>query len=410
MCKAWLSMVLVAGGFLLWAQDGSAEQAARPRPRQVAEETRAQVQLLREQLEQALGRLEQLERLRGISHYRFPREVELLGVRIPLERRDLWERMDREFLLLVNDVPQVLLWLKRARRYFPLLEEKIRLRGLPQDLRYVAIVESSLRPEARSSAGAVGIWQFIQSTGALYQLEVNSWVDERLDPVRSTEAALSYLENLYREFGDWILALAAYNSGEDRVRREMDRQRVQSFYDLVLPPETERYVFRIASAKVILSDPEAYGFQLQPEELYEPFQAEAMELELDRHVDLIALALACGMTYRNLRILNPHLKESRLPKGRYRIYLPRGKATQVAGFLRSRGTSAAQKQSMPPRRETPQWARSSGREKILHKVQRNETLWEISQKYGVEVKWVQQWNQLGRSDRIRPGQHLVIYR
>lgn len=410
MCRAWLGMVLVAGGLLLWPQGGSAEQAARPRPRQVAEETRAQVQLLREQLEQALGRLEQLERLRGISHYRFPKEVELLGVRIPLERRDLWERMDREFLLMVNDVPQVLLWLKRARRYFPLLEEKIRLRGLPQDLRYVAIVESSLRPEARSSAGAVGIWQFIQSTGALYQLEVNSWVDERLDPVRSTEAGLSYLENLYRKFGDWILALAAYNGGEDRVRREMDRQRVHSFYDLVLPSETERYVFRIASAKVILSDPEAYGFRLQPEDLYEPFQAEAMELELDRDVDLIPLALACGMTYRDLSTLNPHLRESWLPKGRYRIYLPQGKAAEVADFLKSRGTSAAQKQSMPRRSETPQRAKESGREKILHKVQHNETLWDISRKYGVEVKWVQQWNQLSRADRIRPGQRLVIYR
>lgn len=405
-CIAWvvLAVALVFPGLRTLCEENPKAGARQ------TEETRAEIERLREQLNQALARIEQLERLRGMAHYRFPQKVELLGGKLPLERRDLWERMDKEFLLLVNDVPQVLLWLKRARRYFPLLEERIQQRGLPADLKYVAIVESSLRPEARSSAGAVGIWQFIQSTGARYQLEITNWVDERQDPIRSTEAALSHLDYLYRKFGDWLLALAAYNAGEDRIGREMERQNVCSFYDLVLPSETERYVFRIASAKVILSDPKAYGFELFPEELYEPFQAELLEVDLERDLDLIAMAQACGMTYRALRGLNPHLREAWLPKGRYRVYVPLGKAQEVQDFIKRTAASAAQRPRHPPDREKTPQVRETRRDRIVHKVQHRETLWDIARKYGVQVRSVQEWNQLSAAERIRPGQRLIIYK
>lgn len=402
-------MILLLGVSLGWTE-GLSQEIRKPKPRQqLLEQAQAEIQLLREKLHEAIQRIEKLERLRGMAHYRFPNELELLGVKLPLQRRDLWERMDREFLLLVNDVPQVLLWMKRANRYFPLIEERIRLRGLPEDLKYVAIVESSLRPEARSSAGAVGIWQFMPTTGGLSQLEITNWVDERQDPVRSTEAALSYLEYLYSKFGDWPLVLAAYNAGEDRVRREMLRQEVGSFFDLMLPSETERYVFRIASAKLILSDPKAYGFELDPEELYESFKLEVVELEPGGDLDLAAVARACGITYRALRSINPHLRDSWLPKGSYRMYVPEGKGNQLKEFIRSKASSARPKPGLEATRTQPS-KQGPPRETKVHKVQEKESLWEIARKYGVQVKSLREWNSLSEEDKIRPGQRLVIYR
>lgn len=404
-------LTLFWGVFFYSAEALTQELRSDKLEKPLLQDTQAEIKLLREKLQEALERIEKLERLRGMAHYRFPTQMELLGVTLPLQRRDLWERMDREFLLLVNDVPQVLLWIKRANKYFPLIEERIRLRGLPEDLKYVAVVESGLRPEARSSAGAVGIWQFMATTGALQQLEITNWVDERQDPVRSTEAALSYLEYLYSKFGDWLLALAAYNGGEDRVRKEMARQEVNSFYDLVLPSETERYIFKIASAKVILSDPGAYGFELSPEELYESPQVELVELELGGDLELVSLGRACGIAYRALRTLNPQLRDSWLPKGKYRMYLPRGLGSCAHEFARNKTLSVAPKPKLQPEATTTkQPPKKSPGESLFHKVQEKETLWDIARKYGVQVKSIQEWNRLSAQEKIRPGQRLVIYR
>lgn len=405
---AMVSGMTLAGSGCLGTQVGPPKEEKGP---DVVVGENLEIKGLREELKALQERLDKLERLRGIAHYRFPRDVELLGQKIPLERKDLWERMDREFLLIVNDVPQVLLWMKRANRYFPFVEERIKAKGLPADLKYVAIVESSLRPEARSSAGALGIWQFMPATGSLYNLEINDWVDERQDPYRSTEAALSYLQYLFGKFNDWILAVAAYNGGEDRIRREMERQGVTSFYDLVLPSETERYVFRMAAAKVILSNPFAYGFELPQDELYEPSNAKPLEVFLERDVDLIQVARSCGMTYRLLRTLNPHLKESRLPRGKYRIYVPPEKTQEVLDALKrpfalAVGPSKERPPSSPPK---AQGKRSSGSEAV-HTVKQGETLWDIARSYGVPIKAIQRWNQLSESQKIKPGQRLVIYK
>lgn len=403
-----LAMVFGAANIGMEPGAGGEELQGRKSVRALLQEACQEISVLKDQLAKLQERLEVLERFRGMAHYRFPRDIELLGQRLPLERRDLWERMDREFLLLVNDVPQVLLWMKRANRYFPIIEKRIEERGLPQDLKFVAIVESSLRPEAKSSAGAVGVWQFISSTGSLYSLEINEWIDERQDPVKSTDAALAYLQYLKAKFDDWLLALAAYNVGEDRLRREMERQGVSSFYELVLPQETERYIFRIAAAKVILSDPRKYGFDLLPEELYDPLDVKTLEVKLEKGLDLIALARSCGMTYRALKVLNPHIKETWLPKGIYRLYVPRDKADEVAKALKEQMVSASERrerQSSAPLKE--RWNVKKGA--VVHTVRQGETLWDIARNYGVQVRSIQQWNQLSSSDRIAPGQKLFIY-
>ena len=356
---------------------------------------REEVARLKGELENTQIRVNQLQCLLGMDRYRFPEQVELFGRKLPLERSDLWERMDREFLIAVHDVPQVLLWIKRANRYFPMIQGKIREAGLPDDLKYVAIVESDLRPNARSRMGATGIWQFMPGTGAKYGLRKNRWVDERLDPVKSTKAALAYLKDLYGMFGDWILSVASYNVGENKVKREIKWQKVNTFYDLVLPNETERYIFRIAAAKVILTDQAAYGFELEPNDLYDPPNVARLNVHVDKgRLDLIALADGVGLPFRHLKELNAHFKGSSVYKGTYAMYVPSEKTEDVKRFIEL-------------------WKKNPDRyqagEKITHRVRDGETLWEIARKYRVNVKSIQEWNKLGRSSRILSGQKLTIY-
>jgi membrane-bound lytic murein transglycosylase D len=362
------------------------------------EDLHAQILQVQQQLEDWRGRLHRAQNMWGMDRYRFPEHVRLFEQPIPLYRRDVWERLDLEFLLSVYDVPQVLLWVKRANRYFPIIEAHLHEKGLPDDLKYVAIVESSLRPEAQSYAGAVGLWQFIAPTGRKYALRRTRWVDERRDPVSSTEAALNYLTVLHEMFGDWFLAVAAYNVGENQVKEELKKQRVTSYFDLSLPRETERYVFRIAAAKIILSDPEKYGFDLDPEELYEPFTVEKLQVRLKRRgLNLVSLARACDMTYREFKSVNPHFRRSSLPAGRYTFYLPTREREDALAFIEIWNKHAA----------TGVSASGNGDNRLTHTVSLGESLWGIAKHYGVQVKAIRDCNRL-ESQVIHPGQKITI--
>jgi hypothetical protein len=363
---------------------------------------RLELTRVRESLAEFRELLDHIQRTYGLDRYRFPREVQLFGRPIPLERKDLWERMDREFMITIHDTPQVLLWLKRANRYFPFIEHRLKSNGLPDDLKYVAIVESALRPRARSRAGAVGLWQFMPATGQKYLLRRTPWVDERLDPVRSTHAALNYLTELHTLFHDWLLAVAAYNVGEEKVFKGLGRQGVATYYDLVLPAETERYIFRIASAKVILSDPVQYGFELTPEELYEPIEAQSVEAVVERgNLDLVALASVCEMTYREFLRNNPHFRSITVPRGRYMVYIPADKREDVLKFIMS-GNGGV------PADEKPMAEREG--ERIVHTVEPGETLSDIAKKYSVYLKSIKEWNHISNPNHINAGQRLIIYR
>ena len=396
---AGLSLKLLTASLVLFLFicSGRAENNL-PQTEELSEEVvmlREEVAKLKGELENTRVRVNQLQCLLGMDRYRFPDDVELFGQKLPLDRSDLWERMDREFLIAVHDIPQVLLWIKRANRYFPMIQRKIREAGLPDDLKYVAIVESDLRPNARSRMGAMGIWQFMPGTGAKYGLLKNRWVDERLDPVKSTDAAITYLKDLYAMFGDWILSVASYNVGENKVKREIEWQKADTFYDLVLPDETERYIFRIAAAKVILADPGGYGFELGPDDLYDPPNVARMNVNVDEgRLDLIALANGIGLPFRHLKELNEHFKGSSVFKGNYAMYVPSDKTEDVKRFIETW-------------KKDP--ARHESGEKITHRVRNGETLWEIARKYRVNVKSIQEWNKLGSNSRILSGQKLTIY-
>jgi len=268
-----------------------------------------------------------------ITTYPLPPNVFLCGERIPSEDRNVWENLDREFLLVLDNQAQVLLWMKRARRYFPYIEKRLKEMDLPDDLKYVTITESSLRPSAVSSSGAAGIWQFIPSTGEKYGMKKNRVTDERFDFVKATEGALAYLKNLYEEFRNWALVMAAYNAGENRVRKEIELQKTRDYYYLDLPLETERYVYKIAVAKIILSDPKRYGFDLEEKELYDPLQVERVQIELVHPLPIVDVARAIGFFYKEVKELNPHFSEETIPPGVRLLNLPPGTSEKFWAFF-----------------------------------------------------------------------------
>ena len=209
----------------------------------------------------------------------FPPSLQLCGEKVPLERLDVWEMMDQSFVLSVYNQEQVILWIKRANRYFPFIEKRLRERKMPDDIKYVAVVESSLRTYAVSSAKATGPWQFMEKTAKRYGLRVDSTIDERLNFEKATEAALNYLDELHRLFGNWGLAIAAYNCGEDRVAKSIEMQGVSNYYDADLPLETERYIFRILAAKrSSWPNPSAMDTRSRPSEFIPSSRTDLIEI------------------------------------------------------------------------------------------------------------------------------------
>jgi peptidoglycan lytic transglycosylase D len=258
-------------------------------------------------------------------YYTFPSCLTLCGEPVPLADRKVWERMDREFTINVYDRAQVFLWLKRSKRYFPFIEARLKEKGLPDDLKYLLVAESSLRPRALSNKGAAGFWQFIEKTAKRFSLQKKPWIDERLDLAKSTEAAINYLKMLYDQFGKWNLSMAAYNCGEDRVREEISLQGENDYYRMALPQETERYIFRILAVKVILTDPQKYGFELPEKECYPPIEFDQVTVQLSRSVPLRDIAKGCGSYFKELKELNPEIQGYILPAGIYQLKIPIGK-------------------------------------------------------------------------------------
>jgi membrane-bound lytic murein transglycosylase D len=260
--------------------------------------------------------------------YDLPSELQLCGEPVPLNRQDVWEMLDQSFVLSVYNTDQVILWLKRSSRYFPYLERRLKERRMPDDIKYVVVVESSFRTYAVSSAKAVGPWQFMEKTAKRYGLKVNKQIDERLNFEKSTEAALDYLTDLYKMFGNWTLAMASYNCGEERVSNNIGVQGAQSFYDVDLPLETERYIFRILAAKLVLAQPEKYGYYIPQERRYLPLDVDRVEFSLPKEVHVTLIARAAGTTYKTIREMNPEIKNETLPRGNYALSIPKGRAEQ----------------------------------------------------------------------------------
>ena len=367
---------------------------------EVLEGLQSEVETLKGEIGALTERLEYLEgylaaSMKYLRAYELPAKMDFAGEAVPLDRWDLRERLEREFFLSLSDRGQVILWLKRSARYFPYIEAELAKKGLPDDLKYIAVIESSLLPKAYSRARALGIWQIIGSTGRHYGLTITRFWDERRDPQRSTAAALAYLNDLCEQFNSWALALAAYNVGEKRVKLELERQGVQSYYQLALPAETSRYVFRALAAKLILSDPEKYGFHVQKGQLYQQKEADLVEVRVRRRLFVKEIAEASGSFYREIMELNPAIVKDYIPTGFYMIRLPKGAATQFFANnpkLLMRMAHRDQTDSM-----------------VQYCVKEGDTLMHIAQRFGVSVNSLKQWNEAARKRYLYPGETLVIY-
>ena len=238
-----------------------------------------------------------------------PDEVHFADEVICLDRADLRERMDREITAFTYSHQLTLLMIKRANRYFPIVEPILKECGVPDDLKYLMVIESNLSPLARSSVGAAGMWQFMQETGRKYGLEVNANIDERYNIEKATRASCAYLKESYEMYGDWMTVAASYNAGQNGISRRLEQQGVSNAMDLWLVEETSRYMFRILTAKTVLENPKAYGFMLKRSQLYPYIAPKTIVTTTQQIDDLTAFAKEYGVTIAQLKEENPWLRE-----------------------------------------------------------------------------------------------------
>ncbi len=361
--------------------------------------------------------------------------------------------------------PYIKRWLARSTKYLPMIQAELRKAGLPQDLAYLAMIESGFNPSAYSHAHAAGLWQFIRSTGRHYNLRINSWVDERRAPEKATKSAVAYLTNLHNQFGFWYLAVAAYNAGEGKIARAIKKYKTKDFWKLARKPyltlETKRYVPKLIAAILIAKDPQKYGFtdiNYQP-----PLQYDTVKVPPRTNIG--AVAMACDISTAKLRKLNSELQTNLTPPGRkdYTLKIPAGTHDLVvqnlsrvypiatigykthivrrgdtltricrryrlnktillkANNLRTARLHVGQHLRIPypstryvllRKGESPEnfFARIAGGEgPILHQIKPGETLSSIARRYGVSVAIIMQWNNLQSAGRIRAGRQLALY-
>ncbi len=251
-----------------------------------------------------------------------PESLMLCYKKIPIYREDVRDRFERELFQLLENKGLLTLIVKRYLQYMNMINEEIQKMALPSDLIYLAITESYLLPRSLSRANAAGIWQFIKETGKREGLSINDHLDERYNIKKSTRSALTHLKRLYGEFGDWLIAMAAYNAGPARLKEAIEHQGTRDFLDLYLPEETERYIFRILAMKEIILNRERYGIRVDEKELYKPLSLVEVALETDREIHTNILAKAMELPYRTFRTYNLQIRKYRLPKGTYRINVP----------------------------------------------------------------------------------------
>lgn len=262
-----------------------------------------------------------------------PMSMTFAGVKVNFDRADMYERIDRELTSLCYTHGNTMLMIKRANKYFPILAPILKQNGIPEDLLYLACVESVLNIRAYSPAKAAGLWQFISSTGKQYGLEINEYVDERYNIEKATVAACRYLKKAYQEYGNWESVASSYNAGRARITKELASQQVTSSYDLHLVDETTRYMFRILATKIIMENPKKYGFRLESHQLYQPIEYDTVIVNTPIE-DWPTWAKKYDMTYAQLREMNPWIRAKSLPNKTGKSYII--KITKPEAWLKSK--------------------------------------------------------------------------
>lgn len=327
-----------------------------------------------------------------LDSLRIDKQLNFCGEAVPLNEAEMKERLERELLYALDNNDAIILWLKRANRYFPHIEKVLKENSMPDDLKYIAIAESALKPHATSNKGAVGYWQFIESTGSKYGMEISPDIDERRNFFISTQKAITYLKELYTLFGSWTLAAAAYNMGEEGLRTEIMVQKVNNYYQLYLPQETQRYIFRILTAKMIMSNPEKYGFFLSKDDLYQQVPFDRVEINASQPIPISIIAQAAKTYFKIIKDLNPHIKNYYIPAGKMQIMIPKGSAT---GFA-ERYEKLLQ-----------QWL--TEKKERIYVVKQGDNLSNIAVRFDVPVKAIMIWNGINNGKKVSPGDKLIIF-
>ena len=327
-----------------------------------------------------------------ISSVRVSGPLNFCGETVELDNPEVKERLEKELLLTLWDRPQIVLWIKRASRFFPIIEKMLQEHNMPPDLKYIAIIESALRPHAGSRKGAIGFWQFMEATGRKYGLVINSEKDERRNIFRSTEAAISYFKELHELLGSWTLSAAAYNMGEQGLQSEILAQKSNNYYHLYLPLETQRYVMRAISAKIILTAPEAYGFQFVEADLYPPLQYDRIRLECLQETPIAIIAQAADTYFKMIKDLNPEIRGHYLTAGSHWILIPPGTADAFEQRFKML---------------VNQWLAKN--QERVYVVKAGDNLSNIAERFKVPLPALMIWNRLGNKKHIHPGDRLVIY-
>lgn len=253
-----------------------------------------------------------------IKALKIPANLEFAGERVPVEKADIKERIDRELLVNTYWQSNGLLLFKRAHKYFPVIEPILAKNGIPNDFKYMAVIESGLQ-NVTSPKGAKGFWQLMKSTGKENGLEVNANVDERYHLEKATQAACNYLKEAKKRFGSWTMAAAAYNAGISSVARKIETQKVSDYYDLLFGEETKRFVPRMVALKEILTNPDKYGFIFDKEDLYN--LAPTTVIEVDTVItDIARFSKDLGINYKVLKMHNPWLRENKLNNKSRKLY------------------------------------------------------------------------------------------
>ena len=264
-----------------------------------------------------------------------PPEVVFADEKISLLEPDLRERFDREIHVNANWHSNTILMIKRAHRWMPQISEILKKNNIPDDFKYIVAIESNFEESAQSYRDAVGFWQLLEGTAEQYGLEVNNEVDERRDPVKSTEAACKYLQDAYDKFGSWTSVAASYNVGMRGLERRLEEQKVDSYFDVLLNDETARYMFRVLAAKAILENPSAFGFNVLVSDRYTQPDFDTVTVE-STIPDLVDFAHEHGITYKTLKRYNHWLRRDRLTvkKNTYEILISKDPAEKMMGASR----------------------------------------------------------------------------
>lgn len=253
-----------------------------------------------------------------IKALKLPKNLNFAGEIVPVKDPDIKERMDRELLVNTYWQSNTLILIKRAHKYFPIIEPILKKNGIPDDFKYIAVIESGL-DNVTSPAGARGFWQIMEATAKESGLEVNANVDERYHLEKATQAACDYLNKAKQRFGNWTLAAASYNAGMSGISKKLESQLVDSYYDLLLADETERYILRIVALKEILSNPKNYGFIFDTEDLYELEPTKTIKVD-SIITDIALFSKNEGINYKIMKIHNPWLRENKLNNASKKIY------------------------------------------------------------------------------------------